>query len=212
MRIDFELFGLDAQWPQSRWLSSVISGSQGVWAAYLGHASLSAAVHVGTYPADRQPGLEGIDQASEFALTVTNGLINRFVAQIAVDPSRHELVSDLSAFASNETARVTEWGTATWHLEPSVEQPGSYAARVTGLGSWCSGFAHIQESWVVVHGYNVAGLDGLRLKKLSSYEEYGFDAADVRIPDAQIPSPGTETLPFTRAEITAMLSGRGRSQ
>jgi hypothetical protein len=158
--IDFVPWGLDADWPNLRWLEPVYGRRDGLARGVrLGHASDTAMVLTCTFPRDRfdeEVDAPGGDPVRELAFEATYALINLALHQIRTPGARPDgLIGSLVRYASQQADRYRDWPATHWGVE---------AARTTRLASWQSGFSLVYpEVYVIVHACGI-GIDKLRLK------------------------------------------------
>ena len=167
--IDFTPLGLDADWPDRRWLE-LINGrhDQPARGVRLGHASDSAMVLTCTYPRGRfddEVSATGSDPIREIAHETTYTQINLALHQIRTPGARPDgLVGSLLSYAGQQASRYREWPSAQW---------GAEAASTTSLASWHSGFSlAYPDAYVIVHACGI-DIDEVRLTPavdLSSYD------------------------------------------
>lgn len=166
---DFTPWGLDANWPERRWLEP-LHGRDGEppMGLRLGHASASAMVLICTFPSqsfDRQVRASGSAVIREVAYETTYALVNLALHQIRTPGARPGgLVGSLLRHAVQQANHYLDWPAVRW---------GAATARTTDLVSWQAGFSlDYPDAYVIVHACGVA-LESIRLRPvddLSGYE------------------------------------------
>ena len=157
--LDFAPWGLDADWPDRRWLEPIHGRrDEPVSGVRLGHASAAAMVLTCTYPRGRfddQASTTSLDPLREVAFETTYTQINLVLHQIRTPGERPDgLIGSLVRYASQQADRYRDWPDARW---------GTEAACTTSLASWQSGFSLAYPGvYVIVHACGI-DLDGLRL-------------------------------------------------
>jgi hypothetical protein len=166
---DFMPWGLDANWPDQRWLEPLHGREdEPPMGLRLGHASPSAMVLICTFPTarfDRQVRESGPTAIREVAYETTYALVNLALHQIRTPGARPGgLVGSLLSHAVQQANRYLDWRAIHW---------GEAAARMTELASWQAGFSlDFPDAYVIVHACGVA-LESVRLRPvddLSGYE------------------------------------------
>jgi hypothetical protein len=167
--IDFVPWGLDASWPQRRWLEPISGrGNAPAKGVRLGHASSSAMVLVCTYPRarfDSEVAISGSDPVRELAYETTYAQINLALHQIKSPVARPDgLIGSLVRYAGQQADRHRNWPSTRWGAESAV---------TTRLASWQSGFSlAYPEAYVIVHACGT-GINRVRLREapdLSGYD------------------------------------------
>jgi hypothetical protein len=175
--IDFNPWGLEADWPSRRWLEPIY-GRRGeiVRGVRLGHASTLAMVLTCTYPRIRfgeELTAAGSDPIREIAFETTYTQINLALHQIKVPGARPDgLIGSLVRYASEQADRHAEWPRAQW---------GTEVASTTKLASWQSGFSlAYRDVYVIVHACGI-DIDQVRLMPAGDLSSYlhGADPSEV---------------------------------
>jgi len=169
--IDFDPWGLDADWPSRRWIEPVAGRDGLVRSIRLGHASASAMVLTCTYPRlrfDDEVDPSWSDPVREIAFETTYTQVNLALHQIRTPGTRPDgLIASLVRYASQRAARYRDWPTAIW---------GNETASTTSLASWQSGFSlDYPDVYVIVHACGIA-IEELRLRSIGAdMPGYGLD-------------------------------------
>ena len=170
--IDFNPWGLDADWPSRRWLEPIHSRrGEAVRGVRLGHASPLAMVLTCTYPRSRfgeEVAVAGLDPAREIAFETTYAQINLALHQIRTPGERPDgLIGSLVRYASEQADRYRDWPSVHW---------GAEVASTTKLASWESGFSlAYPDVYVLVHSCGIS-IDQLRLTRIGDLSAYNLDA------------------------------------
>jgi len=167
--IDFDLWGLTADWPTRRWLEPIHGRrEEPVRGVRLGHASTDAMVLICTYPRDRfdlEVLAASADPIRELAFETTYTQINLALHQIRSPGERPDgFIGSLVRYARDQADRYRDWTSASW---------GDRAASMTELASWESGFStDYPDVYLIVHacGIGIGGLDLASVEDLSTYE------------------------------------------
>ena len=210
-KINFTLQGLDAQWPSRRWLDLLdgpaVGPPTGVW---LGNASESASLYIGTYPRTRfDPRMvdEGDDPLNEIALSVTFQQINRILFQLRLRrDGRAGLVRALKRYAEERAHEYRVWRLAEWQATSAQDQTSRHLrAHVTTLAGWESGFATTECSYIAAHAYGMT-LDNLRITPVLDSSAYGFNAESVQMrSDIMSSVPGAEASAHLPQDLAHLL-------
>ncbi len=166
--IDFVPWGLDADWPDRRWIEPIPGRRDDLAKGVrLGHASNSAMVLTCTLPRDRfdaEIGAAGAEPVREIAFETTYAQINLALHQIRAPGARPDgLIESLVRYASQQANRYRDWPDTRWGMEP---------ARTTGLASWQSGFSlGYPGVYVIVHACGIS-LDRVRLRRVDDLSDY----------------------------------------
>jgi hypothetical protein len=166
---DFTPWGLDANWPERRWLEP-LHGRDGEppMGLRLGHVSASAMVLICTFPSKRfdfEVRATGPGALREVAYETTYALINLALHQIRTPGARPGgLVGTLLSHAVQQANKYQDWPAVRW---------GAADARTTELASWQAGFSmDYPDVYVIVHACGVS-IESIRLRPvedLSCYE------------------------------------------
>lgn len=167
--IGYMPWGLDAGWPDRRWLEPIHGRrDEPARGVRLGHASASAMVLTCTYPRrrfDEAIATGSCDPIREIAFETTYAQINLALHQISTAGERPDgLIGSLVRYASQQADRYREWVPVHW---------GSELAHITQLASWQSGFSlAYPDAYVVVHACGIA-ITRLRLAPVPDLAAYG---------------------------------------
>jgi hypothetical protein len=175
--IDFTPLGLDADWPDLRWLEPIHGHhDQPARGVRLGHASASAMVLTCTYPRSRfddEVSATGSDPIREIAYETTYAQINLTLHQIKTPGARPDgLIGSLLRHAGLQANRYRDWPSAQW---------GDEAASTTKLASWHSGFSvAYPDAYVIVHACGI-GIDEVRLTPATDLASYDLSKDPLEI-------------------------------
>lgn len=167
--LDFAPWGLDADWPDRRWLEPIHGRrDEPARGLRLGHASAAAMVLTCTYPRSRfddEATATCSDPLREVAFETTYTQINLVLHQIRTPGERPDgLIGSLVRYANQQADRYRDWPDAHW---------GTAAAATTTLASWQSGLSLAYPGvYVIVHACGIP-VDGLQLVQsgdLASYQ------------------------------------------